>query len=83
MRNALLVIAFVTLLPAAAVAAEQARIYNTQKSDKTSAGRQFQMKGAGTDHSCAVYGPGFARVDGTQTCVKIGGAVSIGVGGSR
>jgi hypothetical protein len=26
---------------------------------------------------------GFVKVEGTDTCVKIGGAVSIGVGGSR
>jgi hypothetical protein len=31
---------------------------------------------------CAVYGPGFAKIDGTETCIKIGGAVSIGVGGA-
>ncbi len=68
-------------MPASAVAAEQPRL---QKSDRSiSAGRQLQVKGARADHFCAAYGAGFVRVDGTQTCVKIGGAVSIGVGGSR
>jgi len=80
MRNVLLVIA-VVLLPASSAAAERPR---AQKPDKSiSAGRQHQPKGARTDRSCAAYGAGFVRVDGTQTCVKIGGAVSIGVGGSR
>jgi len=80
MRN-ILVIAVVALMPASAVAAEQPRL---QKSDRSiSAGRQLQVKGARADHFCAAYGAGFVRVDGTQTCVKIGGAVSIGVGGSR
>lgn len=80
MRNLLLLIAVTALLPASSAAAEQLR---QQRSDKSiSTARQHQLKGARTD-SCAVYGAGFVRVDGTQTCVKIGGAVSIGVGGSR
>jgi hypothetical protein len=33
-------------------------------------------------NSCAAFGAGFVKVDGTDTCVKIGGAVSIGVGGA-
>ena len=81
MRNALLVIAVVALLPASPVAAERPW---TRKSDKPIAsGRPLPLKGAGAGHSCAAYGPGFVRVDGTETCMKIGGAVSIGVGGSR
>ena len=31
---------------------------------------------------CAAFGPGFAKVEGTDTCVKIGGAVSVDVGGA-
>jgi hypothetical protein len=81
MRNVLLVIAMTALLPASSATAEQ---FGLQKSDKSiAAGRQLPLKGARTDHSCAAYGAGFVRVDGTQTCVKIGGAVSIGAGGSR
>ena len=30
----------------------------------------------------SAYGPGFVKVEGTETCVKAGGAVGIGVGGS-
>jgi len=33
-----------------------------------------------SNNSCAAYGPDFAKVNGTETCVKIGGAVSIGAG---
>ncbi|MDO9296975.1 porin [Bradyrhizobium sp.] len=81
MRNVLLLIAVTALLPASSATAEQ---FGLQKSDRSiSAGRQLQVKGARADHFCAAYGAGFVRVDGTQTCVKIGGAVSIGVGGSR
>ncbi|MDO9560501.1 MAG: porin [Bradyrhizobium sp.] len=81
MRNVFLLIAVAALWPACSAAAEQPR---QQKTDRTGATvRQVPLKGAGTDRSCAAYGAGFVRVDGTQTCVKIGGAVSIGVGGSR
>jgi len=80
MRKILLLIAVTALLPASSEAAEQAR---QSKSDKSISARQLPLKGARTDQSCAAYGAGFVRVDGTPTCVKIGGAVSIGVGGSR
>lgn len=81
MRSVLLVIAVIALWPASPAAAEQPRAQKTDKSISTV--RQHPLKGARTDQTCAAYGAGFVRVDGTQTCVKIGGAVSIGVGGSR
>jgi hypothetical protein len=34
-----------------------------------------------TTASCAEYGPGFMPVQGTSTCVKIGGSIGVGVGG--
>jgi hypothetical protein len=34
-----------------------------------------------TSNPCAAYGPGFVQVEG-DTCVKIGGALDVGVGGS-
>jgi hypothetical protein len=40
------------------------------------------MKGTATVNSCAAYGPGFVKVEGTDTCVQIGGSIGIGVGGS-
>ena len=35
-----------------------------------------------SSNSCAPYGAGFVKVEGTDTCVKLGGAVSIGAGSS-
>jgi hypothetical protein len=32
--------------------------------------------------SCAEYGPGFVRVEGSTSCVRIGGAISVGAGTS-
>jgi len=31
---------------------------------------------------CAQYGPGFAKIAGSDTCIKIGGSVSVEGGGS-
>ncbi|SDS27656.1 porin [Bradyrhizobium canariense] len=45
-------------------------------------GKLLPVKGAGAANSCAAFGPGFVKVDGTDTCVKVGGAVSIEAGGS-
>jgi hypothetical protein len=32
---------------------------------------------------CAEYGPGFVRIEGSSTCIKIGGSLGVGVGTSR
>ena len=36
----------------------------------------------GTGCGMAAYGAGFVKVEGTDTCVQIGGSIGIGVGGS-
>jgi hypothetical protein len=33
--------------------------------------------------SCSEYGPGFVRVEGASTCVRIGGGISVGGGIGR
>ena len=77
MRNILLAIA-IAMLPAAA-----AEPFSSRKPDKPAAsGRLLPLKGAGAGNSCAAYGPGFIKVDGTDSCVKIGGAVGVGAGSS-
>jgi hypothetical protein len=79
MRHILLAIV-IAGLPASVIAAEQS---GNQKSDKPlTAPRLLPVKGSGTGNACAAYGPGFVKLDGTDTCVKIGGALSIGVGSS-
>ena len=32
---------------------------------------------------CAAYGPGFVKVEGSSTCVKVGGSISVESGRSR
>lgn len=43
-------------------------------------GKLLPLKGAGRDNSCAEYGVGFVRVEGSGTCVKVGGYVRIEAG---
>jgi len=69
------------LLPASSALAEQSGIPN---SDRTApSGKMLPLKGASSGNSCAAYGPGFVKVAGSDTCVKVGGAVSVDVGTSR
>jgi hypothetical protein len=35
-----------------------------------------------TNNPCAKYGVGFAKIAGSDTCVKIGGSVGVEAGGS-
>jgi hypothetical protein len=79
MRNILLAIV-VAALPVAIAAAEQP---GRQRPDPTPERLLPVKRDAGAGNSCAVYGPGFVKIDGTGTCVKIGGAIEIGAGGSR
>ena len=68
-------------LPASAALAQQASPHKPDKaapSDKV-----LPPKGTASGNSCAVFGPGFVKVEGSDTCVKIGGATSIGVSGGR
>ena len=40
------------------------------------------LKGAASTKSCAGYGAGFVKVDGTDTCMHVGGSMSVGTAGS-
>jgi hypothetical protein len=83
MRKSLLVMMAVAL-PSVAAAAEQPR---SQKPDKAAiSGKSLPLKRSNSVNACAEYGAGFVKIEGTNTCMKIGGAVSVGAGvssGSR
>ena len=63
--------AVLVILPTWAVAAEKPR----QPSDKPAA-KPAPVRG----NPCAAYGAGFVRIEGSSTCVKMGGNVTIDVG---
>jgi hypothetical protein len=49
-------------------------------------GKSLPVKRTGSADACAEYGAGFIRIEGTNTCMKIGGAIGVGGGissGSR
>jgi hypothetical protein len=83
MRKPLLVIIAV-VLSASTTFAEQPRIPQSGKA--ATSGKVRPLKGARSGNSCAEYGAGFVKIEGTNTCMKIGGAISVGAGvsaGSR
>jgi Porin subfamily len=79
MRRSVLVLIAVVLSAAGALA-EQPRV---QKSGQAgTSGKLMPVKRATPADACAAYGAGFVRIAGSNTCIKIGGAISVGAGGS-
>jgi hypothetical protein len=76
MRTPLLIV--ISLLATSAAAGEALRL---PPAERPSAGTPTApLKGAAGKAragSCAAYGPRFVMVEGTGTCVKIGGSISI------
>jgi hypothetical protein len=67
------------LLAASSASAQQLRDDKPDKPAKTLSLRPAKAAA----NPCAEYGAGFVRVEGSSTCIKIGGSLSVGVGGSR
>jgi hypothetical protein len=77
MRKSLLVMMAV-VLPSVTAVAEQPR---PPKPDKAATpGKLLPLKRSNSANACAEYGAGFVKIEGTNTCIKIGGAVSVGAG---
>lgn len=66
------------MLPMAGAFAEQPRLPNSGKAPPS--GKLLPLKSARPSNSCADYGAGFVRVEGSNTCVKVGGAISVEAG---
>ena len=79
-----LLIMMAVWLPAVAAFAEQPR---SRKPDKSAtAVKQLPLKRSNPTNACTEYGAGFVKIEGTNTCMKIGGAIGVGAGvssGSR
>lgn len=70
-------ILLIAVLPTVALAGQVGR----QNPDKAPAFDKLPPpKAAKRGNACAAFGPGFVQVEGTDTCMRIGGAVSIGGG---
>lgn len=78
-RTGIILLAAVTLLPLAAQA-QQTNDRNSRKPNETRAARPADRPSG--MKPCPEYGAGFYKVDGSDTCVRIGGGVGIDVGGA-
>jgi hypothetical protein len=74
MRAALVLL--IGVIAASPVAAETRRLPATERSPAV---KTLPLKGAGRANPCATYGPGFVQVEGTGSCVKLGGTLDVGV----
>jgi hypothetical protein len=77
MRNILqksLVGTAMAMLPASVALAEPPG--NLKLDQPVSSDKLLPLKSNGGGNPCAALGPGFVKIDGTGTCVKLGGAVS-------
>jgi len=74
-----LVIIGLAVLSASPASAQQSR---NPKPDKPVATLPLRPAKAAAN-PCAEYGSGFVRIEGSSTCIKIGGSISVGVGASR
>ena len=78
MRTALVILScLITIGPA--VAETPARPLPERS---TPSGKVLPLKGAGGANPCAAYGAGFVRVEGSSTCVRLGGSIDVGVAAS-
>jgi hypothetical protein len=77
MRNIFPVVVLVAL-SASSAPAQQFRDPKPEKSTTS-----LPLRAPKAANSCAEYGPGFVKVEGSSTCMKIGGSISVGVGGAR
>jgi Porin subfamily len=75
MRTLLLLIVAVTL-PTAPLLAEQPALPKSERAAKPD--KMLPTKRVTSERSCAAFGAGFVKVEGTDTCVKVGGYVSSG-----
>jgi hypothetical protein len=77
MRKTLLICA---LLSTGAPAAAESM--HPLKFDQPASSKSLPVKQPRRDNSCAAYGAGFVKVEGTNTCVQIGGSIGVGATGS-
>jgi Porin subfamily len=78
MRSFLIVVAMLCASTASAESTRPLKLDTPATSDKAA-----PLKGKTSSHPCAAYGAGFVKIEGTDTCVQVGGSISIGAGVRR
>ncbi len=78
MRSFLIIVAVLCATPVFAESTRPLKLDTPATADKPA-----PLKGKATSNSCAAYGPGFVKIEGTDTCVQIGGSISVGAGVRR
>jgi len=68
----ILFLAVLTVLPTWAVAGERT---GSEQSKPRPPQRPAES------NPCAIYGAGFVKIEGSSTCVRIGGSITVDVGG--
>jgi hypothetical protein len=78
MRSFLIVVAMLCASTASAESTRPLKLDTPATSDKAA-----PLKGKTSSKPCAGYGAGFVKIEGTDTCVQVGGSISIGAGVRR
>ena len=76
-----LFLTIVALLFASSALAESSRPLKLDTPAGTD--RPAPLKGKASSNSCAAYGAGFVKIEGTDTCLQVGGSISVGAGVRR
>jgi hypothetical protein len=67
---------------AASSAPAQTRDRHTSQRDSKTELPAKKIKPSASN-SCPEFGPGFVRVEGSSSCVRVGGSIDVGVGAGR
>lgn len=78
MRTFFLAMLIAVLLPSTALAASASR----PKGDYAAPPDPLPPAKRAAGNPCAAFGPGFIKVEGTDTCMKIGGSFQVDVSGA-
>lgn len=74
MLKAGLIVVFAVVVPAMALAQSDVRSPNAPR-------KTLEKPLSRAPRPCAEFGPGFVKLEGSDTCVRLGGSISVGAGG--
>ena len=71
--------AFVILIGLIAISPACAETPQRPHGERLPTGKALPSKRTAGANACAAYGAGFVRIEGTATCIKVGGWIDVGV----